>query len=342
MSKLNIGVIGVGHWGKNYIRLLNEHPEINNIYIYDISEKNIRSIIEKYPKVIASTNIDEFFKNSIIDAIIIATPATTHYSLGVMGLKNKKHLLIEKPLCTTVKEGEKLIELAEKNKCIVMVGHTFLYNNSVIQMKSIIKRKSFGKILYITARRTHLGLIRPDVSVHWDLASHDISIINYLLDKTPEYVDCDAIKILSADKYDIAHISLYYPDNILAHITVSWLDANKCREVAVIGEYAKVIFNDLSTEEPLKIYQKGVTLLKDQQYEGFGEFKYLVRDGKIESPRIKMVEPLKNQVNDFLGAISKNKQTLVTARVGLEVVKVLEKIDLAIKLKNKRKRLEIV
>ncbi|MFN7181581.1 MAG: Gfo/Idh/MocA family protein [Planctomycetota bacterium] len=335
MLKLNIAVIGLGHWGKNYIRLLNEHPYINNIYGCDVLNKNIESIALKYPRAQYFNKYRDIIKTNNIDGVIIATHTSTHYQIGIEFLKNGIHTLIEKPLCMRSEEGEKMIELAKKKQCVLMVGHTFLYNNAVMKMKEIVTTKSFGEIFYITARRTHLGLIRQDVSVHWDLAPHDISIINYLMEKLPQAVQGTAVKLISQNRYDVAFINLYYSNNVLANINVSWLDSNKTREVAVIGKFKKVIFNDLSTEEPLRIYEKGVELVQEQLYGSFGEFKYLIRDGKIESPKIKMIEPLKQQVDDFINSILKNRKPRCDGEIGLGVVKVLEKVDESIKKDGK-------
>ncbi len=338
MAKLNIGVIGLGQWGKNYIRLLIENPCVDNIYGCDIVKKNLDNTAIKYPRVTLYNNYTEIVKNHHIDAVIIATPTSAHYLISIYFLKNGIHTLVEKPLCLKLEEGMEMIRLAKRKKCILMVGHTFLYNNSVIKMKEIILDKSFGEIFYISAKRTHLGLIRPDVSVHWDLAPHDISIINYLVDAIPIEVQCNATKVVSKNKYDVAFISLYYPKNVLANIHVSWIDANKTREVAVVGQFKKIVFNDLSTEEPLKVYEKGIEIDRNS-YTSFGEFKYLVREGNIESPKVHIVEPLKQQVNDFINSILENKKPRSNEKIGLDVVKVLEKVDESIKKGGTRVRI---
>ncbi len=328
---LCIGVIGLGHWGKNYVRLLNEHPQVSDIYVCDIERKRVEEIVSKYPRVRAFSNYADLLGKVKINGVIISAIASTHFDIGINFLKKGVHTLIEKPLATTLKDADNLVKTANKQKCVLMVGHTFLYNNAVRKLKEITSSNSFGKIFYIVARRTHLGLIRPDVSAHWDLASHDISIINYLTGKLPKKVQCDSSTIISKSKVDAVFITLYYPDNIIANIHVSWIDANKVREVEVIGQYRKVVFNDIDPEEPVKVYNKGVEIVPEEEFSNFGEFKYILRSGKIESPHIEMVEPLKLQLNDFISAITDHRKPFADGENGRAVVKILEAVDKSIR-----------
>jgi len=222
-------------------------------------------------------------------------------------------------------ESWELVETAQAQGRILMVGHTFLYHPAVRMMRDYVRRGEIGSTYYLHATRTHLGLVRRDVNAVWDLATHDISIFGYLLDARPLSVSAMGGRFLSQDRHDVAFISLEYPGGVIGNIFVSWVDSNKMREVAVIGSRARIVFDDLNNLERLKIYHKGVSL--DRPYASFGEFQLLVRDGDIISPRVEMLEPLHEMTEHFLRCLVERRQPHTSGSDGAEVVVILEGID---------------
>jgi predicted dehydrogenase len=234
--------------------------------------------------------------------------------------------LVEKPITTQVAQAEELIALSESKAVTLMVGHTFLYNAGVRKVKSYIEEAKLGRIYYVYARRTNLGPIRKDVNALWDLASHDVSIFNYLLDGVPEWVSAVGIKALRNCREDVGFISLGYPDGIVGHIHVSWADPNKVREVVVVGSERRIVFNDLNTFEKVRVFEKGVSPTPAEA-SSYGEYHLLMRDGDIVSPKVEASEPLKNQARHFIDCIAQGGCPLTSGRDGLAVVRVMEAVD---------------
>jgi predicted dehydrogenase len=243
-------------------------------------------------------------------------------------LEAGKHVLVEKPMTLTSVEALALTKLAEEKQRTLFVGHTFLYNPGVRKMKEIIDSGELGAIYYLTATRTHLGLVREDVNVAWDLAPHDIAIFNYLLGKVPIRVDAFGVCHLKEAREDAVFIHLLYPNSVLGQIHVSWVDSNKERSVKVIGSEARVIFDDINNLERVKIFKKGIRRLPD--YNTFGEFQLLLRDGDIISPRIEPIEPLKAMCAEFIDCLRTGAKPLTDGQSGYEVVRVMEQIDRAL------------
>ena len=323
-----ISLIGCGHWGPNYIRILQFMEDVEVVSICDREKKTLERVRKQYPALQATTDSASVFEDPGIDAVIIATPASTHYELVKKALGAAKHVLVEKPLALTLSEAGELVRLAAESKRILMVGHTFLYNPAVRKMKEYVDRGTLGKIYYLVAARTHLGLIRTDVSALWDLAPHDISIFSYLLGETPKKVSAVGASCLKAGFQDLAFVNLFYNEHVLGNIHISWVDSNKLRQVAVIGSKARILFDDLNPLERLRIFEKGVSL--DKPYATFGEFQLLLRDGDILSPKIEAEEPLRNVCAEFLHSIRTGKQPLADGRNGLEVIRAMCAIQMSI------------
>lgn len=288
---LKVDLVGLGHWGQKYKKLLAS---------YDVS----LNLIDP-PKGITE-------KKRESDAAIIATPASTHYQIAKEYLEKGKDILVEKPLALSLKESEKLIRLAKEHQSILMVGHTYLYNPAIQYIKEHV-----GDLYFILANRTHLGLVRGDVDCIWDLAPHDISIANYILNAEP--LNGSVVKgyYLSSKRCDIGFITLKYPKNVLCNITVGWLSATKVRTVEFVGENERTVFDDLNPLERVKIYKRGVHLMDD---------KISLRDGEIVSPNIKYYEPLRLQIDDFLNSVRTRKQPLANGEAGLKVVRAIENL----------------
>lgn len=318
---IRIAIIGCGHWGTNYLRILQLMEEAQVISACDRETASFKKIYRQFPQIKFVENPSLLFDDSGIDAVIISTPASTHYEMVKKSLAAGKHTLVEKPLALDVDEAEELVGLAERAKKVLMVGHTFLYNPAVRKMKEYIDKGVLGKIYYLQAIRTHLGLIRTDVSAIWDLAPHDVSIFSYLLGKEPKKVSAVGMSHLNPQLQDVAFLNLFYDDNILGNIHISWIDSNKLRQVAVIGSKARVLFDDLNALERLRVFEKGVSI--DKPYTNFGEFQLLLRDGDIVSPKLDNVEPLRNVCLDFIASIQEGRKPLADGQNGLNVVRTL-------------------
>lgn len=327
---LKLGIIGCGRWGANYARVLSELPGASVSWICDEDERQLELITRRYPNVLALHNTEEAVISDQVDAVVIATPAATHFRVAKRALEAGKHVMIEKPLATRMEEAEKLAELAQSKKVMLMVGHTFLYNPAVRRMKSYVQDKEFGTVYYIHATRTHLGLIRKDVNAIWDLAPHDVSIFGYLLEAVPTSVSAVGSRILQNGREDVGFITLTYPNNVIGNIHVSWIDSNKVREVVVVGSNKRIVFDDLDNLERIRIFEKGVAI--EGQVDNFGEFQLLLRDGDIISPKIETSEPLKNQCQHFLECLEKGERPLTDGWNGVEVVRVMAAIEHSLRL----------
>ncbi len=324
-----MGVIGCGHWGQNYVRVLHELSVSEVVAVCDKNKDNIRLHPKYYPPLNVCTSVDELLDDESIDAIVISTPALTHYKIAKESLLRGKHILVEKPLALNVEEGKELIRLAREKKVVLMVGHTFLYNTAIKKMKELIRKDDFGEIYYLHSTRTHLGLIRNDVNAIWDLAPHDISIFSYLLDCQPIRVSAVGGQFLGNGREDVAFVTLMYPNGIIANIHVSWVDSNKVREVVVVGSKKRIVMDDLNNLERIRIYEKGVSVERGPG--GFGEFQLLLRDGDIISPKVEFQEPLKLQIQHFIECIKTNSVPITDGQCGLNVVRVMAAINKSVK-----------
>lgn len=325
---VRVALVGCGHWGPNYIRILQFMDDVEVAWVCDRSPEALQKIQRQYPRLHTITDFSEVLGNPKVDGVIIATPATTHFDLVKEVLGAGKHVLVEKPLALKVEEAQELVSLSEASKRTLMVGHTFLYNPAIRKMKECVEKGMLGKIYYLQSARTHLGLIKNDVSAVWDLAPHDVSIFSYLLGQGPKRVSAVGASHLNEKLHDVAFINLSYDHKILGNIHISWVDSNKLRQVAVIGSKARILFDDLNPLERIRIFEKGVSL--DKPYTTFGEFQLLLRDGDIISPKIEAEEPLRNVCLEFLEAIRTGKRPLTDGRNGLEVVRTMCAIEKSI------------
>lgn len=328
-----IGIIGCGYWGQNYVRIFRDILNNENVKVCDTNKDKLKKMLHHYPHVDIFTDYNELLKNKEISGVVVSTPTINHYSITKQALINGKHVLVEKPLTTDVTFAEELIRLAKSKKKILMVGHTFIYNSAVKKMKEYISKGKIGRIYYLHATRTHLGLIRKDVNVIWDLVPHDVSIFSYLLGKNPLWVSAVGGQFLHKGKEDIGFITLAYPSGILGNIHVSWIDSNKVREVVIVGSKKRIIFDDINNLEKLRVYEKGVSV--EKPIDGFGEWQYLLRDGDIISPKIEMSEPLRVQCQHFIDCIKNSKNCITDGSSGLNVVKTIVAIEKSIRNNGK-------
>ena len=329
---LGIAVIGCGYWGMNYVRIFNELVESRVVAVCDQSAERLKEVSRRFPGMYLTTQVDDAASQPGVDAVVVCTEATTHFNVTRRLLLAGRHILVEKPLTTTTAEANKLIELAESNSAILMVGHTFVFNAGVRKVKEYVQNGG-GRVYYLYARRTNLGPIRRDVNALWDLAPHDIAIFNYLLDGTPLWVSAVGGKVLRNCRDDVGFISLGYPENVLAHVHVSWADPDKAREVVVVKSDKRIVFNDLNGVEQVRVFEKGVSTV-EQEPLNYGEFRFEIRDGDIISPRIEPVEPLKHQCRHFLDCVRTGKRPISSGVEGRDVVSVLEAVNRSIESKG--------
>lgn len=321
----NLAIIGCGHWGKNYLRVFREICKDAVITVYDADSSKLESLKNRYYQLRTANDLNEIMSNREIEAVVISTPANTHYELIKNFLLNNKHVLVEKPFTLNSTQAREVIKLSEEKHRILMVSHTFLYNPAVRQIKEYIDGGECGKIYYLKAIRTHLGLIREDVNAFWDLAPHDISIFNYLLQSLPVMVSATGIQILKQGREDAGFATLIYPGNIMGNIHVSWIDSHKEREVSIVASKKRITFNDLDNLEKIRIFEKGIEV--NREVSNYGEFQLLLRDGNIVSPKVTADEPLRKQCEHFLECVKQNTKPLTDGYNGLEVVRVLEALE---------------
>jgi predicted dehydrogenase len=318
---VNIALIGCGYWGPNYVRVFNEIEDSNLIYIADIDIAKLTKLT-KNSSISVTKDYKEILEDDKVDAVVVSTPSNTHYEIAKNCLLKGKHVLVEKPMTVSSKESEELIKTAESKKKLLMVGHTFMFNPAVQKLKEYIKDGTLGDIYYISLVRTGLGPVRKDVNAMWDLAPHDVSILNYLLDSIPSRISAIGGAYIRENIEDVVFMNLIFKNRVLANIHASWLNPHKVREVTVVGSKKMAVFDDVSQTDKIKLFDRGVQ--KEYAYASYGEFQLKLRSGDILIPDIKMSEPLKNECLHFIDCIKNNKKPITGGRNGLDVVRVLE------------------
>jgi len=320
-DKIGIAIIGLGHWGPNYIKTFLKLSNVEIKWLCDTNIKSFKSISSLYSSYKFTQNINEVLNDEDVNSVIVATPASTHFEIIKSALLAKKNVLAEKPLTLDLEQASYLHELSLKAGKILMVGHTFLHNPAIHRIKDYINTGELGKIYYLNATRTHLGLIRKDVNVIWDLAPHDISIFNYLIGSMPVSVSTFGESHLGTGFEDVAFINLKYPGNIIANIHVSWEDSNKERTIRVVGSKARAVFDDLNNLEKVKLFEKGLGLTESN--DANEPQQLILRDGSITSPLISTAEPLFIMCKHFVESVQSDDKTKYGCIEGLNNIKVM-------------------
>jgi predicted dehydrogenase len=324
MSKnISVAIVGVGYWGPNLLRNFFQLDNVDVPVVCDLKEENLEKIKKSYPNIKYTQNYEDLLNDSNIDAIIISTPVNTHYDLAKKALLNKKHVLLEKPMTETSEEAEDLIKIAKENNLILMIDHTFLYTAAVQKIKDIVSSGDLGDLFYFSSQRLNLGLIREDVDVAWDLATHDISIMNYIINEDIEKVFATGSKHLNKEKREMIQVILRFKNGTSAYIYVSWLSPLKIRQTLIGGSKKMVLYDDVEPIEKIKVYDKGITFEDDTE----DAFHPKYRDGDIYIPKLDNKEALKSECEHFLDCILNNKKPMTDGESGLKVVRVLEAID---------------
>lgn len=318
---INVGVIGYGYWGPNMVRNFYANKDARVVWVCDLSKDRLALVEAGYPSIKTTTDHKDILKDSGVDAVVISTPVSAHFPLAQEALESGKHVLLEKPMTSTVEQSEKLVDLAEKKKRTLMVDHTFLYTGAVRKMKELVESGELGDIYYFDSVRVNLGLFQHDVNVIWDLAPHDFSIMDFLLQKDPEMVSAVG-KCHLGDLENIAYVTVQYPGNLLGHLHVNWLAPVKVRTTLIGGTKKMIVYDDNEPSEKIKIYDKGVGYSDKKE----DVYKMLVqyRSGDMLAPKLEPSEALKLVSKEFTDSISESRKPLTDGVAGLRVVKLLQ------------------
>lgn len=323
MQQIKVGVIGCGYWGPKIIRNFHELPETSVEMVADLDEVKLRRIGLTFPSVKTTNNMQELL-NSDVDAVVVATPVSTHFDIARQALLHDKHVLVEKPLTASTHQAQELVNLARQRDLRLMVGHVFEYNPAVRLLKDIIASGELGEIYYLDLIRATLGLFQRDINVIWDLAPHDFSILRYILGQDPVSVSARGEAYIQPGIHDVAYISANFPDSIQAHIRVSWLEPKKQRRITIVGSRKMLVYDDVEPVEKIKIYDMGVEWPNGDQLGG-GQLRY--RYGDILSPRVDAIEPLQEECRHFATSIREGTDPISSGEVGLKIVELLELAD---------------
>ena len=320
---LKVGVIGCGYWGPKLARNFHELPESELAWASDLRQERLDHLKGLYPQVQTTEDYRDLLASDV-EAIVIATPVSTHHRLALEALRAGKHVLIEKPIAASMQEAEEIVAEGEQQERVVMVGHTFEYNPAVEAMKAIVASGELGEIYYVNGTRVNLGLFQPDINVVWDLAPHDISILLFVLGLNPETVSARGGVYVQRRRgvHDVAYLTLYFPNGVLADVRVSWLDPCKIRRYTVVGSEKMLVYDDIEPENKILIYNKGVDAPPYSDTEE--EFHLSYRYGEVAPYPVKWMEPLRMECQHFVDCIREDKEPRSSGRVGLKVVKVLE------------------
>lgn len=327
---MNIGVIGCGYWGPNLVRNFNALDNVRVVAVSDIRSERLDFIHKQFPAIkTLSSDANDILHAPDIDAVVVATSVSTHFQLGMEALANGKHLFMEKPFTATVEQAERLIELAEQRNLRIMVDHTFIYTGAVGTIKKFIDSGQLGEMYYFDSVRVNLGLFQHDVNVIWDLAPHDVSIMDHLIGRQPRAIAATGVAHFESDIENIAYISTYYDNNLLGHIHVNWLAPVKVRKTLVSGSKKMIIYDDMEPSEKVKIYDKGVDVIHDRNQ--IYDILIQYRTGDMLAPQINLTEALKRVACEFYDAVNENRSPLTDGLAGLRVVRILEAANKSIR-----------
>ena len=324
---IRIGVIGYGYWGPNVVRNLRRLDGCEVAGVSDRSPAALTRVAQAYPELAVTTDPSELLLSPKIDAIAVVTPVSTHFELAKAALRNGKHVFIEKPFTSSTQEAEQLVDLAAKKNLTVMVDHTFLFTGAVRKIRELIHQGILGDLYYYDSTRVNLGLFQHDISVVWDLAPHDLSIVDFLIHKKPEAVTATGQAHLNGH-VDVAFITIYFPHKTIAHINVNWLSPVKVRTTLIGGEKKMLVWNDLEMDEKIKIYDKGVQMSNGQ---GLYDLMVSYRSGDMWAPRVDQAEALKVELGYFIECVTNTSIPFNDGVAGLRVVKMLEAVDQSLK-----------
>jgi predicted dehydrogenase len=330
---LRVGVVGVGYWGPNLIRNFVANPGTEMKMCCDLRRERLDHIKSLYPAIQVTDNCQEILQSPDLDLVVICTPVFTHYELAKKALEAGKHVLIEKPMTSTSAEGEELLNIAEQKGLHIFVDHTFIFTGAVGKIKDLVTTGELGDLYYFDSTRVNLGLFQHDVNVLWDLAPHDISIMHYVLNQDPEAVVATGADHLGSGIENVAYLTVYFPNNLLAHINTNWLSPVKIRQTLIAGSKKMVVWDDNQPSEKVRVYDKGIEVIKtaDEVYDMLIQY----RTGDMFCPKIDSTEALGAEVNHIIDCLGNNHQSVISGEAGLMVVKILEAAQESIKSRGK-------
>jgi predicted dehydrogenase len=329
-AALRVGIIGYGYWGPNVARNIHSLENCQLAAICDKNPASLRSAERAFPKVELTTDYSTLLNSAQIDAIAVVTPVWTHFELAKSALQNGKHVFVEKPFTSTAREAEELIKLASRKKLQIMVDHTFLFTGAVKKIRQLVEDGTLGDLYYYDSTRVNLGLFQHDVNVAWDLAPHDLSIMDYIIQKQPEAIVATGEKHLNGH-VDVAYITVYFPGSVIAHINVNWLSPVKIRTTLIGGAKRMLVWNDLETDEKLKIYDKGVRVNNGNE---IYQLLMSYRSGDMWVPKLEQTEALETELEYFIDCILNDRTPINDGTAGWRVVKMLEAVDRSLKEKG--------
>ena len=318
---IKMGVIGYGYWGPNLVRNFSECGTAEVRAVSDLRPERLKPVTLRYPAIKTTADYRELLNDPAIDAVAIATPVSSHYELALQALQAGKHVLVEKPFTATVEEGLRLIEEADRRKLILMVDHTFLFTPAVRKIKDLVMSGDLGRLYYYDSVRVNLGLFQHDVNVLWDLAVHDLAIMDFLLSARPQAVSATGVAHVAGQPEDVAFMTCYFSNELIAHFHVNWLAPVKIRRTLIGGSLKMIVYDDLEPSEKVKVYDKGITLNEPE-----GVYKLMVgyRTGDMWAPQLATTEALRDEAKHFVECVKRGTRPLIDGEAGLNVVRILE------------------
>lgn len=321
-APIGIGVIGYGYWGPNLVRNFSEVPGSRVIGVSDLNPQRLGHVQARYPWITVTSDCDDLIADPAVDAVVIATPVSTHFDLAMKALRAGKHVLVEKPMTTTADQARRLIETAEACRRVLMVDHTFLYTGAVRKIKELVDDGRLGRLLYYDSVRVNLGLFQRDVNVLWDLAVHDLSIMDHVVGRQPVAVAATGVAHFPDKPINMAYLTCFFEDAFLAHLHVNWLAPVKMRRTLIGGDRQMIVYDDLEPSEKVKVYDSGITLSNDPG--GAYELQVGYRSGDVWTPKVNLAEGLSVEALHFLDCIREARRPISDGESGLRLVRILE------------------
>ncbi len=319
---INIAVVGSGYWGPNLIRNIAGLPGAALHTVCDLNPKALDANAKRYPGTRTTPDYGAVLADPDVHGVVLATPAHLHAEMTRAAIAAGKHVMVEKPLALNAADAAALVEAASAREVILMVGHVFIYNPAVVMLRRLVVEGTLGRMLYAYSSRLNLGIVRDDLNAMWNLAPHDFSILNHVLGAVPERVAARGFRPLGRRLEDVAFITLEYPGGVAAHVHVSWLDPGKVRRMTFVGDAKMVVYDDVSQDERIRIFDRGV--MPDALPDAYGEFRMITRGGDVTIPRLETTEPLRAECAHFVECIRTGAQPITGGRDGYDVVRMLE------------------
>lgn len=325
---IKMAVIGYGYWGPNLVRNFMEVPGSRVVAVSDLRSDRLAQVHARFPTIRATTDYRELLADPTIDAVAIATPVSTHFGMALQALEAGKHVLVAKPLAATVEEAERLLDAAARRQRVLMVDHTFIYTPAVCKIRELVNGNLLGQLYYYDSVRVNLGLFQHDVNVLWDLAVHDLAIMDYVLKTLPCAVSATGMAHVPGQQEDVAYLTCFFEGSLIAHFHVNWLAPVKVRRTLIGGDRRMIVYDDLEPSEKVKVYDKGITL--SNELEGMYQLLVGYRTGDMWAPQLSLIEALRVEAVHFLECIEQHREPLTDGQAGLRVVRILKGASLSL------------